>query len=61
MILTPLLWAIYCSKKETRTSKMVELLLKYGANPNFQEPKTGMTALMMCCHIESENDAFAIT
>lgn len=40
---------------------MVELLLKYGANPNFQEPKTGMTALMMCCHIESENDAFAIT
>ena len=39
---------------------MVEMLLKYGANPNYQEPKTGMTALMMCCHVGSEMEAFGI-
>ena len=36
------------------------MLLKYGANSNYQEPKTGMTALMMCCHVDTEIEAFSI-
>lgn len=60
MLFTPLLFAIYCCKKDTRSKNLVEALLSYGANPNFQELKTGMNALMMCCHVETETEAFGI-
>ena len=39
---------------------MVKLLIDGGANIAYSERSTGMTALMMLCHLESEDDSLAI-
>jgi len=57
MLITPLILAVIMFKSVYKDSYIIKALLESGADINYAEQNTGLTALMMCSYLENEQNA----
>jgi len=57
MLINPLLYSVIMFKSVYKDSYIIKALLEGGADINYAEQNTGLTALMMCSYLESEENA----
>lgn len=57
MLITPLILSVIMFKNVYKDSYIIKALLEGGADINYAEQNTGLTALMICSYLESEQNA----